>query len=91
MFFLFVQYIIYLGGVIKKYLLRVFLLLSLVLITGCGKSIVGKWKAEDAKNEYYYIFNKDKTCSYEMIGARLEGKTLIIKDNTGKDNKFIKK
>ena len=102
----------------KKYILGIVLLSSLFLITGCKKSIVGKWKSIDNDNEYYYIFNNDKTCSYEMIVARLdctyevddnnitilykgnekaktynyffEGKTLIIKDDTGKDNKFIK-
>ena len=56
----------------KKYILGVILLLSLILITGCKKSIVGKWKAIDSKTEYYYIFNKDKTCSYEMTVARLD-------------------
>ncbi len=102
----------------KKYFLGLFLLLSSLLITGCGKNIIGKWRAIDASNEYYYIFNKDKTCSYEMFAARLDctyeandgkltikfkgnekpnkyqyrfdGKNLIIKDNTGKDNKFVK-
>ena len=102
----------------KKHFLKTFLLLILILATGCGKSVVGKWKAVDTNNEYYYIFNKDKTCSYEMTVARLDctyeendGELkilfngsdkqntyeyrfdkdyLIIKDNTGKDNKFIK-
>ena len=102
----------------KKYYLIVVLFLVLFLTTGCEKSIVGKWKAIDVDNEYYYIFNKNKTCSYEMTFARLDctyevdgekliilykgnekantfeyrfdGKTLIIKDDTGKDNKFTK-
>ncbi len=102
----------------NKKLLRVFLLLFLVLITGCGKSIVGKWKSVNSNNEYFYIFNDDKTCSYEMTVARLdctykandgkldvlfngnkksniyeyrfENNYLIIKDSTGKDNKFVK-
>lgn len=106
------------GETMKKYFFGVFILLSLFLFTGCGKSIVGKWKSTDTNNEYYYIFNKDKTCSYEMSVARLDctyeendGKlqiifkgsektntyeyrfekgVLIIKDNTGKNNKFIK-
>lgn len=56
----------------KKHLfgLRIFLLLF--LLTGCKESIVGKWKAIDTKTDYYYIFNKDKTCSYEMTVARLD-------------------
>lgn len=56
----------------KKFFLGVFLLLSLLLITGCKKSIVGKWRAIETKNNYYYIFNKDNTCSYEMAAARLD-------------------
>lgn len=102
---------IYIFGIIS-------ILLLLLLTSGCKKSIVGKWKSIDTKNEYYYIFNKNKTCSYEMIVARLdctyeindnrisiiykgntkintfkyqiEGNTLIIKDENGKDNKFVK-
>ena len=101
----------------KKYYLGILFLL-LILTTGCKKSIIGKWKAIDTKDEYYYIFNADKTCSYEMKVARLDctykingdklivlykgnkkantfeyrfkGYTLIIKDSTGKDNKFSK-
>ena len=56
----------------KKYILGLVLFLSLFLLTGCKKSIVGKWKANDTKTEYYYIFNSDKTCSYEMTVARLD-------------------
>ena len=102
----------------KKYLLGILAILLVFLTTGCKKSVVGKWKAIDKENEYYYIFNKDKTCSYEMTVARLdctyeedgskltilydgtekpttfeyrfEKETLIIKDETGKDNKFVK-
>ncbi len=102
----------------KKYFLGILIFLLLVITTGCKKTIIGKWKAIDDDNGYYYIFNKDNTCSYEMIVARLdctyeidderltilykgnekaktyqyrfEENTLIIKDDTGKDNKFIK-
>ena len=102
----------------KKYFLGIIIFLLLFLTTGCKKSIIGKWKAIDTKDEYYYIFNGNKTCSYEMKVARLdctyninenkltilykgntksntyeyrfEKNTLIIRDNTGKDNKFIK-
>ena len=102
----------------KKYFLGLILILLLFLTTGCKKSIVGKWKSINNDNDFYYIFNDNKTCSYEMLVARLdctyeidydklnilykgtntaktynyyfEGNTLIIKDDTGKDNKFIK-
>ena len=102
----------------KKVFLGMALILLVFLTSGCRKSVVGKWKYVDENNEYYYIFNEDKTCSYEMKVARLgctyeengqtltilfdgtdqartyeyyfEGKTLIIKDDTGNDNKFIK-
>lgn len=102
----------------KNYILGITLLLLLFITTGCKKSIVGRWKSIETTNEYYYIFNDDKTCSYEMTVARLdctyelddekitilyngndkpktyqyrfEDNMLIIRDNTGKDNKFIK-
>ena len=102
----------------KKYQLVISLFLLLILTTGCKKTIVGKWEAIETTNQYYYIFNDDKTCSYEMTVARLDctyeddgeklsilykgkeiantyqyhfdGDTLIIKDDTGKDNKFAK-
>ena len=102
----------------KNYVLGITLLLLLFITTGCKKSIVGRWKSIETTNDYYYIFNDDKTCSYEMTVARLdctyelddekitilyngndkpktyqyrfEDNMLIIRDNTGKDNKFIK-
>ena len=102
----------------RKISLGLILILLVLLTSGCKKSIAGKWKSIDAKNEYYYIFNKDKTCSYEMTIARtectyeedghtltilfkgidrpktyeyyFEGKTLVIKDDTGNGNKFVK-
>ena len=107
----------------KKYVVGIVFFLLLVLIifflfVNNKPSIVGKWKSVGKKNEYYYIFNKNKTCSYEMKAARLdctyeesdskliilykgnekpttfeyslEKETLIIKDNAGKDNKFIR-
>ena len=64
------------GDKMKKYLLGIilFLLLSLILVMIIfnKEKIVGKWMAIDSAYEYYYIFNKDKTCSYEMVGARLD-------------------
>lgn len=102
----------------KKMYLGILIFLLLVCTTGCTKNIVGKWKSSDSDDELYYIFNNDKTCSYEMSIARLdctyetennrltimykgsdkastyefrfEKNTLIIKDETGKDNRFIK-
>ena len=104
----------------KKYIILgiVFSLLTIIITKCSQKNIIGKWKAVDTNTEYYYIFNNDKTCSYEMNVARLnctykkdgkkltiqyngnskantyeyriEGKTLIIKDDKGTDNKFIK-
>ena len=56
----------------KKYFLGIVIVLLLILTTGCKKSIVGKWKSIDKENEYYYIFNDDKTCSYELTIARLD-------------------
>ncbi len=105
-------------GITIILLLVLSIILVLVLITNKKKSIVGKWKAVDTESEYYYIFNDDKTCSYEMTVARLNCKykqdnekltilydgddrkikyeyrfqkdMLIIKDENGKDNKFVK-
>ena len=107
----------------KKYLLGVIIfiliILPIILVFVLKEdSIVGKWKAVDLDYELYYLFNEDNTCSYEMVGARLDctyeiiddkliilykgndnkytfkyylkNNELIIRDNTGKDNKFIK-
>ena len=57
----------------------IFVLLLILIITS-KKSIIGKWKSIDSKDEYYYIFNKDKTCSYEMKNARLDC-TYEVDDN----------
>ena len=65
----------------KKHNLKIILILLLFLTTGCNKkSIIGKWKSTDTKDNYYYIFNEDKTCSYEMTAARLDC-TYEIDDN----------
>lgn len=56
----------------KKYFLGLTIVLLLVITTGCKKSIVGKWRIIEADNDFHYIFNKDKTCSYEMSVARLD-------------------
>jgi uncharacterized lipoprotein YehR (DUF1307 family) len=56
----------------KKYIFVIALILVL-LTTACGnKGIVGKWKADGYSVDYYYIFNSDKTCAYEMNGAQME-------------------
>ena len=71
----------------KKYkivilvILLFIMILLLFLVFGQGeKTIIGKWKSTNEKNEYYYIFNEDKTCSYEMKVARLDC-TYEIDDN----------
>ena len=56
----------------KKCFLGVLIFILFFFSTGCKKRIVGKWKSIDTGNEYYYIFNQDKTCSYEMSVARLD-------------------
>ena len=79
----------------KKYNLGIIFII-LLLTTGCGKkSIIGKWKSTDTKDEYYYNFNKDKTCSYEMKAARLdctyeidENKITILYKGSKKSNTF---
>ena len=80
----------------KKYILVIVLFFLIILSTGCKKKIYGKWKAIDTDIEYYYIFNKDKTCSYEMKVARLdctyeeknENQIIISYDGSTKDNTF---
>lgn len=63
----------------KKYKIVILVILVLIIILSLflvfnhsKKTIVGKWKSTDERNEYYYIFNEDKTCSYEMKVARLD-------------------
>lgn len=57
----------------KKNIYVIALLLIVLLTTACGaKGIVGKWKADGYSVDYFYIFNEDKTCAYEMSGAKLE-------------------
>ncbi len=65
----------------KKYHILITTLLLLFLTTGCTKkNIIGKWKSTSTKDEYYYIFNENKTCSYELTVARLDC-TYEIKEN----------
>jgi hypothetical protein len=81
----------------KKIIIAVISLLIIIqIIYICSKkTIIGKWKAIDVKDEYYYIFNKDKTCSYEMKVARLdctykidENKISILYKGNKKTNTF---
>ena len=80
----------------KKNHLVLIVFLLLFLATGCGKkSIIGKWKSTNSKNDFYYTFNKDKTCSYEMTVARLdctyeieENKITILYKGNDKANTF---
>ena len=117
-----ILYIIVIGEIVKKYLIGIIIILliiSIIFIFFLKKdSIIGKWKAVDLEYELYYLFNEDNTCSYEMVGAKLDctyeikddeliilykgnaqeytfkytlkDNKLIIKDNTGKDNKFLR-
>lgn len=48
-----------------------FILVGVISLTGCNKAkktIVGKW----AHDSYVYTFNKDKTCSYDAAGTKME-------------------
>lgn len=57
----------------KKTIYGIALVMLLVLVVGCGqKGLVGKWRADGYSTDYYYIFNEDKTCAYEMAGAKME-------------------
>jgi len=48
-------------------------LVMIVLTTACGaKGLVGKWRYDGSTTDYYYIFNSDKTCAYEMAGAKMD-------------------
>lgn len=88
------------GGNMKKKDLVAIILLSLIfiilfIIIGDKKSIIGKWKSIDAKDEYYYVFNKDKTCLYEMTSAKLnctykidDNHITILYEGNEKENKF---
>ena len=69
----------YKNWIIVVLVLIIIFLLFLLFYQG-NKSIVGRWKSTNERNEYYYIFKKDKTCSYEMKVARLDC-TYEINDN----------
>ena len=84
----------------KKYIIWAILFLSLSLIilflvVSNKKSIVGKWKSVGKKNEFYYIFNTDKSCSYKMTAAKLnctykldDSKLIILYDGSKKNITF---
>ena len=57
----------------KKTICGIALTILIILSIGCGKKgLVGKWRADGHSVDYYYIFNDDKTCAYEMSGAKME-------------------
>ena len=75
--FLTIRYIIILGDKMKKYIvgIGIFLLLAIVvfvLFIPKRNRLVGRWRALNSGDNYYYIFNKDKTCYYIMPNARLD-------------------
>ena len=75
--FLTIRYIIILGGKMKKYIvgIGIFLLLAIVvfvLFIPKRNRLVGRWRSLNSGDNYYYIFNKDKTCFYIMPNARLD-------------------
>ena len=55
----------------KKILLSLLLVVSVISITGCKKenSIVGKWEIKIGKNSYVYTFKEDGTCEYNVTGT----------------------
>ena len=55
----------------KKIFFGIALVMLVTLVIGCGKKgLVGKWRQDGYSVDYYFIFNEDKTCSYEMSGAK---------------------
>ena len=82
-------------NIILATLLLSLLLIILFLVVSNKKSIVGKWKSVGKKNEYYYIFNTDKSCSYKMTAAKLnctykldDSKLIILYDGSKKNITF---
>lgn len=61
----------------KRFLLSVIAVFSLVLVVGCGKSnpIVGTWKGETTDGlKTTFVFEKNKKVSYEnQFGIKSEG------------------
>ena len=58
----------------KKGIISLILVLTIaVLLVGCGKKkgLVGTWEHETGSS-YKYVFNEDKTCSYEYFGKKME-------------------
>ena len=64
--FLTIRYIIILGDKMKNYIV------VFVLFIPKRNRLVGRWRALNSGDNYYYIFNKDKTCFYIMPNARLD-------------------
>ena len=55
----------------KKYYFGIMIIVLALLTTGCKKKIFGNWKIVNEKEEFYYVFNRDNTCSYQMKKASL--------------------
>ncbi len=66
----------------KKILLSILIVVTIITITGCGKkeennsstkdssnSIIGTWEYKAKAYNYIWVFNNDKTCSYDAAGA----------------------
>lgn len=59
----------------KKIIINIVVLFICLILFGCGKkennSIVGKWVYNDGN--YYYVFNDDNTCTYNVYGNEMKG------------------
>lgn len=63
----------------KKYIIGIGVFLSLIIVAIIlffafknNNRFVGKWRALNSGDNYYYVFNKDNTCSYVMQNAKLD-------------------
>lgn len=55
----------------KKIALAIVMALLLTVTTGCGRTLIGKWKAVNISPQIIYVFNEDETCSYEAFGIKV--------------------
>ena len=71
----------------KKGIISLILVFTIaILLVGCGKKkgLVGTWEYE-MDSSYKYVFNEDKTCSYERFGTKME----CTYENDGKSIKIL--
>ena len=55
----------------KLFMGSIITLLGVLVLYGCGKAtIVGTW----THDSFVYTFNKDNTCSYEVLGTTMKCK-----------------